>query len=483
MYFTAGQIEAWMGIIANAYPECTRTILPNTTHDGKQVSMLRLRAGEGESRHGVLFVGGTHAREWVNPDALLELGADLLFAYDNNASITYGGKEWSATTVKLILETLDVYLLCLNNPDGREYSQTVYNMWRKNRRNNPGFDEGVDINRNLQPLWSGQPGSSCTMSSETYAGPGAFSEPEAKNVRWILDNHDIHCFVDVHSYSQLVLYPWGHAPTQTNDSTERFTALPTAACNDVTPPGYKEYMPPVDLQRFQIIAQRAVDAIAAVNGNVYTPQPGIDLYATTGTHGDYPYSRHVADGRATKTYSFTFETGVVFQPADPKPVKDEAKSGLMAILQNCICAIDLIGTSLFGSSDERQTATSALRKLRDDVLLRTDAGQEWIGLFERNQADLTSLVLEDREAAEVALKLLIGAGEVVDRDVELGRDHVELIQTLAERMTRRTESERQRADMASVVDMAREFTGRSRDDIIEQMLARPPRESGRQSAD
>jgi hypothetical protein len=54
-------------------------------------------------------------------------------------------------------------------------------------------------------------------------------------------------------------------------------------------------MTPRDVLRFQTVAQRVVDAIAAVRGRAYTPQPGIALYPTTGTHSDYAYSRHIAD--------------------------------------------------------------------------------------------------------------------------------------------------------------------------------------------
>ncbi|MGQ0774307.1 MAG: M14 family zinc carboxypeptidase [Pseudonocardiales bacterium] len=59
----------------------------------------------------------------------------------------------------------------------------------------------------------------------------------SRNVKFLLDTRRIDCFVDVHSYSELVLYPWRHVPTQTTDSTKRFTTLPTGTCTPITDPG------------------------------------------------------------------------------------------------------------------------------------------------------------------------------------------------------------------------------------------------------
>jgi len=302
--------------------------------------------------------------------------------------------------VGILLETLDLWLLPCLNPDGRQYVMTVDDLWRKNRRDNPGTPcDGVDLNRNLDLLWGVTEGqTSCSPCSDVFCGPSAFSEPETRNVKHMLDTHRIHCFVDVHSYSELVLYPWGHAPTQTVDATKRFTGLPSGTCAPIGQPGYQEYMNPQDLLRFQTVGQRVVDAIKAVRGRVYTSQPGIALYPTTGTHSDYVYSRHIADLSLRKTYGYTFETGPFvgdvresFHPADPTLIKRDVKSGMLALAQQCICAIELIGVKLL----ERDTEVSVLRRVRDDLLGSTEAGREWIALFERAQGRLVAGVLAE----------------------------------------------------------------------------------------
>jgi Zinc carboxypeptidase len=133
----------------------------------------------------------------------------------------------------------------------------------------------------------------------------------------------VDCFVDVHSYSELVLWPWGHASSQTTDPTKRFTTLPSGTCAPIGVGGYQEYIPPRDLQRFQTVGSRIVSAISSVRGRVYTSQPSIALYATTGTQSDYAYSRHIANSKLGKTYGFTFETGPwagnVRTPSTPQP--------------------------------------------------------------------------------------------------------------------------------------------------------------------
>ena len=267
----------------------------------------------------------------------------------------------------------NLYLLPCGNPDGRHHVMTVDDMWRKNLRDNPNTTcDGVDLNRNCDILWGVTQGqTSCNPCSDVYAGPSAFSEPESRNVRHLLDTYRIDCFADVHSYSELVLYPWDHAPTQTNDPTKVFTTLPSGTCQPIADLGYKEYLHPRDLLRFQTVAKRIVDAIAAVRGRVYTPQASIALYPTTGTHSDYAFSRHIASSSLRKVYGFTLETGPwvgnapdSFHPADPEPIKREAESGLLALVQQCICAIELIGLRLLGREDE----VDALRGVRDELL-------------------------------------------------------------------------------------------------------------------
>lgn len=481
MYRTIAQLDQLGGLLAQAFPQhCQRFQLPELSVQGRPVFALRVRAGAGTDRRGVLLAGGVHARELMNPDALIELAVQLITSYRNGSDVVLGRRTWPASDIKLLMETLDIYLVPCANPDGRHHVMTVDDLWRKNRRDNPSTScDGVDLNRNCDLLWGVSQGqTSCSPCSDVFAGSAAFSEPETRNVKFLLDTRRIDCFVDVHSYSELVLYPWGHVATQTTDPTKRFTGLPTGTCKPITDPTYQEYMTPRDQQRFQTVAQRVVTAIADVRGRAYTPQTGFGLYGTTGTHSDYAYARHISDPNLRKTYGYTFETGPwvgnardSFHPADPEPVKRDAKSGLLALMQQCICAIELIGTAFLGSEHE----VDALRRIRDDVLSTTPAGRDWILLFEQLQTRVLPVVLADEALTERAVSVVGRANRAVaDEAAPVPPDLVDDAVGLLADVARRAEDTEVSDGVAAAGAALETVRDRPLSDLLEQLMARGP---------
>jgi carboxypeptidase T len=83
-------------------------------------------------------------------------------------------------------------------------------MWRKNRRDNQDGEFGVDLNRNYSYKW-GTGGSDTDTSSEVYMGPAPFSEPETRAIRDFITVHaNTKVLLTFHTFSELVLYPWGY---------------------------------------------------------------------------------------------------------------------------------------------------------------------------------------------------------------------------------------------------------------------------------
>lgn len=481
MYRTSAQIDSLMGLLAGFFPAlATRVEMPETSVEGRTVYALRLRAGAGEERRGILLVGGTHSRELMNPDMLIELAVDVVVSYVSGHDIVLGRRTWPADDIKLIMETVDLYLIPCMNPDGRNYVMSIDDLWRKNRRDNPGTAcDGVDLNRNLDLLWAVTEGqTSCSPCSDVYCGPAAFGEPETRNVKHMLDTYRIDCFADVHSYSELVLYPWSHAPNQTTNPTQRFTGLPSGTCQPLGIDGYREYIDPRDLLRFETVAQRIVDAIAAVRGRVYTLEPGAALYPTTGTHGDYVYARHIADPGQRKVYGYTLETGPwagsaeeSFHPADPEPIKREAESGVLALMQQCICAIELIGSRVLGREEE----VSDLRRVRDELLGTTEAGREWIALFERVQTSVIGAVLDDEQLLSAAAELVRTAGTLVAHErAVLDRDTIEHAVAFVRSLSRRAVSDDIRADLRAVTGWLDAAAERSSSELIRALMGHGP---------
>src|SRR6185503_8419515 len=125
-------------------------------------------------------------RELVNPDGLISWAFDICEAYTSGTGLTYGQTTFDADTIKSLLESLDIFIVPLVNPDGRAF---VLNpdgdaFWRKNRADNgPDTCQGVDLNRNCDLLFDSGIGSSSDPCSDIFRGPSAFSEPETRNIK------------------------------------------------------------------------------------------------------------------------------------------------------------------------------------------------------------------------------------------------------------------------------------------------------------
>lgn len=346
-YLSVEAIDKALALLAQTYPHlCQVSPLPHLTHERRTCRMLRLgpspSSASSTSPHttkpGLLLMGGAHARELVNPDLLLFWVRELCHAYTHQEGRTWGGFRIEAQQIRAILEHLDIHILPLINPDGRAYVQDPdgHTMWRKNRNKNPGMMcEGVDINRNFDFLWSSGIGTSDNSCSDVFRGTAAFSEPETQNVRYLVDTlSNLRCVVDVHSYSELIMYPWGDDDNQTSQPQMNFQNTAYDGIRGILGDDrYREYIPKPDLTWYTTTGQRIQDAIKAVRGREYTLGPSSQLYPTTGTAGDYPYACSRMQSRPSPLYSFTIETGREFQPPieEAQQIIQEVSSGLFAL--------------------------------------------------------------------------------------------------------------------------------------------------------
>lgn len=348
----------------NGQPFCWTFNLSQQTHEGRSIVGLRIQGSgrpEGELR-GVLIVAGAHAREMAPPEAALCFAALLCTAYANGTGLSFGGKFYNSGIVKLLVEALEIYVVPLLNVDGRFWVETNDQNWRKNRR--PGACRGADLNRNHEFLFSSGIGTSSNPCDyQIYRGPSAHSEPETSGIRDLLNaKPHIKGVLDAHSYTGLVLYPWGDDENQSSDSSMTFTNAAWDGQRGIIGDAYREFIESGDLSFYVSTAARMRDGIHEVAGRTYVAQPSVDLYPTSGTLDDYGYARHLAAPANAKAMSMTVEIGFLadggFRPSDPwaQIIRME---GAVSIAEFCL-AIMCAGDAVLSAGVAKSTAADLL---------------------------------------------------------------------------------------------------------------------------
>jgi len=227
-FYTLEEVMAELDSMATLYPNLVspRYIVSNDTltHDGRLMYWVRLSDNPetNEDEPEVLYTGVHHAREPMSVQQMIFYMWHLLENYDTDPDI------------QILVDNTEMYFVPIVNPDGYEWNYLTYpmggGMWRKNRRDNGDGTHGVDPNRNYGYKWGyDNSGSSPYPEDETYRGPSAFSEPEIKNMRDFSNAHEFKIALNYHSYSNLLLYPWGWTEEvcPDNDTFHDFAVLMT----------------------------------------------------------------------------------------------------------------------------------------------------------------------------------------------------------------------------------------------------------------
>lgn len=191
-----------------------------------------------------------HAREWIT-------GMAGVYAVDKLVEKLSNSPDY--------LDGMEVVMMPMANPDGFIHSQGFSRFHRKNRNlnyslcNGPAiWTAGVDLNRNFDVEW-GSAGSTSFPCIDTYHGPEAASEPETRVISQLLQESSMTVMIDVHSFTQLVLW----SPGWTTDSHPREA-------------------------EFKALGDRMHAAIEARHGEWYTAGPiAQTLYSAAGTLTDY----------------------------------------------------------------------------------------------------------------------------------------------------------------------------------------------------
>jgi hypothetical protein len=113
------------------------SVLPlGSTLEGRTLWALRI-GSRSPDMTPMLISGTQHAREWIAAMVTTCVADRLVRDYDRNPEI------------RSFVDSTELWIVPVVNPDGYQYSWATDRYWRKNRRGG----HGVDLNRNYSVAW------------------------------------------------------------------------------------------------------------------------------------------------------------------------------------------------------------------------------------------------------------------------------------------------------------------------------------------
>ncbi|KAF3289580.1 putative metallocarboxypeptidase ecm14 [Orbilia oligospora] len=227
-------INPWMKLLRSLFPDHVELFSIGQTYEGREIKGLKIsKTGEPSSgkRKAIVITGASHAREWISVSTVCYLAHAFITGYrprpfnKENAEADLGDRE-----ITRLVENFDWYFIPTLNVDGYVYTWTEDRLWRKNRQpTSLGFCKGIELDRSYSFKWGGQ--SQNNPCSENYPGEKEFEALESKNfAAWAQNlttegNTRIMGFLDLHSYSQQILYPYSYSCTQRPPDLENLEEL------------------------------------------------------------------------------------------------------------------------------------------------------------------------------------------------------------------------------------------------------------------
>ena len=295
-YHDYAEMVAEINALVASKPAIAQKLSIGTSYEGRDMPLIKIsdNVGTDEAEPEILFNAHQHAREHLTVEMALYILHLLIDNYGTDTRITD------------LVNSREFWIVPDMNPDGGEYDIATgsYRSWRKNRQPNAGSSNvGTDLNRNWGFQWGCCGGSSGSTGSETYRGPSAFSAPETQRLRDFVNSRviggvqQIKSHIDWHTYSQLVLWPYGYTtanttPTLNADAQQAFAALG--------------------------------QAMAATNG--YTPEQASDLYIADGTIIDWMWATHGIFSYTIEMYPGPSGSGGGFYPPDEQIVTQTTRN-------------------------------------------------------------------------------------------------------------------------------------------------------------
>ncbi|KAF2650456.1 hypothetical protein K491DRAFT_608767 [Lophiostoma macrostomum CBS 122681] len=285
--------------LSAAYPDNTEIFSAGKSVEGRDLTGIHIWGSGGKgSKKGVVLHGTVHAREWITTMVVEYAAYQLLTATDADT--------------KASRDKYDYYIIPVVNPDGFAYTQSTERLWRKNRQSTTSAScVGRDINRNWPNQWDQRGGASTSPCAEDYKGASAGDGVETKALKAHLDSiaagKGVQLYMDIHSYSQLWMYPYGYTCSGT---------IPESAT-------------------YQKLSNGAVAAVKAVHGTAFTAGPiCTTIYQVSGDSVDYAYQVAKANYSMTVELRDTGANGFVLPANQITPSGEEMWAGFSYLFKN-----------------------------------------------------------------------------------------------------------------------------------------------------
>ncbi|WP_432049549.1 M14 family zinc carboxypeptidase [Verrucosispora sp. NA02020] len=301
-YHDYAEMTAVVNQVVADHPSIARKVSIGSSYEGRELVAVKIsdNVATDENEPEILFNAQQHAREHLT----VEMAIYLLNLFTDN----YG----SDSRITGLVNNREIWIVPTVNPDGSEYDIATgsYRSWRKNRQPNSGSSYvGTDLNRNWSFNFGCCGGSSGSTSSDTYRGPSAFSAPETQALRNFVNSRvvggvqQIKANIDFHTYSELVLWPYGYTTS-----------------NTATGMNADQY------NTFATIGQQ----MAATNG--FTPQQSSDLYITDGSSIDWMWATHGIWAYTFELYPGSASGGGFYPPDEVIPAQTSRNREAVLIL-------------------------------------------------------------------------------------------------------------------------------------------------------
>ncbi|KAK0720490.1 hypothetical protein B0H67DRAFT_552657 [Lasiosphaeris hirsuta] len=197
-------ITSWLRLLEAMFPSFTEISNIGKSYEGREILAFRVgdrSESEKAPRKTILVTGGLHGREWISTSTVNYLLWSVVTAY---------GKEPMITK---LLQHFDIVFIPVLNPDGFEYTWQADRLWRKSRQQTKRrFCRGLDLDHAFGYEWEGTKHQS-DPCSESYGGDQPFQAIEASELaKWAKNETENGVkfigFLDLHSYSQQILFPY-----------------------------------------------------------------------------------------------------------------------------------------------------------------------------------------------------------------------------------------------------------------------------------